>query len=86
MLNILNEQKGWILKSIKSKGTFQIGFMDIIPVTAPKCLTRETTSSNYLLIVDAYSKIPNLYIMERIITEEVMDEVDMFKYIFGKID
>ena len=39
-------------------------FMDIIPSTAPKSLTNDTTFSNYLLIVDAYSKIPKLYRME----------------------
>ena len=34
----------------------------------------DTTFSNYLLIVDAYSKIPKLYGMEKITTEEVMDK------------
>ena len=42
--------------------------------------------SNYLLIVDAYSKIPKLYGMENITTEEVMDKLDMFQSRFGKID
>ena len=41
-----------------------MGVMDIIPSTAPKSLTNDTTFSNYLLIVDAYSKIPKLYGME----------------------
>ena len=54
-------------------------FMDIIPSTAPKSLTSNTTSYNYLLIVDAYSKIPKLYGMEKITTEEVMDKIDMFQ-------
>ena len=40
--------------------------------------------SNYLLIVDAYSKIPKLYGMENITTAEVMDKLDMFQSIFGK--
>ena len=31
--------------SIETKGTFQMGFMDIIPATAPKRLTSETTFS-----------------------------------------
>ena len=31
--------------------------MNIIPSTAPKSLTSDTTFSNYLLIVDTYSKI-----------------------------
>ena len=31
-----------------------MGFMDIIPATAPKCLTSETTLSNYLIIADVY--------------------------------
>ena len=33
---------------------------------------------HYLLIIDAYSKIPKLYGMENITTEEVMDKLDMF--------
>ena len=60
--------------------------MDIIPSTAPKSLTNDTTFSNCLLTVDAYSKIPKLYDMENITTAEVMDKLDMFQSIFGKID
>ena len=60
--------------------------MDIIPSTAPKSLTIATTFSNYLLIVDAYSKIPKLYGMDNITIEEVMDKLDMFQSRFGKID
>ena len=60
--------------------------MDIIPSTAPKSLTNDKTFSNYLLIVDAYSKIPKLYGMENITTAEVMDKLDMFQSRFGKID
>ena len=60
--------------------------MDIILSVAPKSLTSDTTFSNYLLIVDAYSKIPKLYVMENITTEEVMDNLDMFQSRFGKID
>ena len=41
--------------------------MDIIPTTSSKGLTSETTFSNYILIVDAYSKIPKLYSMEKLI-------------------
>ena len=60
--------------------------MDIIPLTAPSFLTSDTTFSNYLLIIDAYSKIPKLYGMDKITTEEVMDKLDMFQSRFGKID
>ena len=60
--------------------------MDIIPSTAPKSLTNDTNFKNYLLIVDAYSKIPKLYGMENITTAEVMDKLDMFQSRFGKID
>ena len=71
---------------LKPKAPFKWVFVDIIPSTAPKSLTSDTTFSNYLLIVDAYSKIPKLYGMEKITTEEVMDKLDMFQSIFGKID
>ena len=57
--------------------------MDVIPSTAPKSLTSDTTFSNYFLIVDAYSNIPTLYGMEKIATEEVMDKLDMFQSISG---
>ena len=60
--------------------------MEIIPGISPKRLTSETTFSNYLLIVDAYSKIPKLYDMEIINTEEVMDKLDFFRVRFVKID
>ena len=63
-----------------------MGFMDIIPSTAPKLLTSKTGFSNYLLIVYSYSKIPKFYVMERTNTEEVTDKLDMFQSRFGKID
>ena len=46
----------------------------------------DSTFSNYLLIVDAYYKIPKLYGMENISTEQVMDKVYMFQSRSGKID
>ena len=60
--------------------------MGIIPATFPKRLTSETTFSNCLLIVDVYSKIPKLYVLVIITTEEVMDKFDMFQDRFVKID
>ena len=60
--------------------------MDIITSTATKMLTSDTTFYNYLLIFGAYSKIPKLYCMKKITTEEVMDNLDMFQSRFGKID
>ena len=60
--------------------------MDIIPSTAPKSLTSDITFSNFILIVDAYYKIPKIYGMEKITTEEVMDKMDIFQSRFEKID
>ena len=71
---------------LKPKAPFKWFFMDIIPSTAPKSLTNDTNFKNYLLIFDAYSKIPKLYGMENITSAEVMDKLDMFLSIFGKID
>ena len=71
---------------LKPKAPFKWGFMDIIPSTAPKSLTSNTKFSKYLLIFDVYSKIPKLYVTENITTAEVMDKLDMFQSIFGKID
>ena len=70
---------------LKPKAPFKWAFMDMIPSTAPQSLTSDTKFSNYLLIVDAYSKIPKLYGMEKITTEEVMDKLDMFQSRFGKL-
>ena len=71
---------------LKPKAPFKWFFMDIIPSTAPKSLTSDTTFSNYLLIFDANSKIPKRYGMDNITTEDVMDKLDMFQSRFGKID
>ena len=71
---------------LKPKAPFKWVFMDTIPTTAPKNLTSDTIFSKYLIIVDAYSKIPKLYGTEKIKTEEVMDKLDMFQSKFGKID
>ena len=71
---------------LKPKASFKWVFMNIIPSTAPKILTSDTTFYNYLLIFDAYFKIPKLYGMEKITTEEVMDNFDMFQSGFRKID
>ena len=49
-------------------------------------LPKDTIFSNCILIVDAYSKTPKLYGMENITTEEVMDKLDMFQEIFGKVN
>ena len=49
-------------------------------------MTSETTFSNYLLIFYAYSKTPNFYGTERINIEEVMNKLDIFQAILGKID
>ena len=55
--------------TLKPKAPFKWVFMDIIPSTAPKILTSDKNISIYLLIVDAYSKIPKLDGMENITTE-----------------
>ena len=71
---------------LKPKAPFKWVFMDIIPFITPKSLTNDTDFKNYLLIVDAYSKIPKLYGMENITTAEVMDKLDMFQSRFRKSD
>ena len=71
---------------MKPKAPFKLGFMDIIPEASPKSLTSKNIFYNYLLIIDAYSKISKHYGMERINTEEVMDKLDMFRAGFVKLD
>ena len=63
-----------------------MGFYGHNTIKAQKRLTSDTTFSKYLLIVDAYSKFPKMYAMEKISTQEVMNKLDMFQFIFGKID
>ena len=69
---------------LKPEAPFKWVLMDIISSTAPKSLTSVTTSSNDLLIFDVYSKIPKHYGVEKITTEEVMDNLYMFQSRFGK--
>ena len=71
---------------LKPKSPIKWVFVDVIPATSPKSLTNDTNSKNYLLIVDAYSKIPKLYGMENIDTAEVLDKMDMFQSRFVKIN
>ena len=71
---------------LKPKSPFKWFVMDIIPSTAPKCLRSDTKFSGYLLFVGAYSKIPKRFGMDKITTEEVMDELDVFQSRSGKID
>ena len=79
-------KKGRYMNALNPKSPFKWVFMDIIPSTAPKRLTSNTKFSKYILIVDFYSTIPKLYSIEKITTEEVMDKLDMFQSISGKID
>ena len=58
------KKKAWDKIPLNPKSPFECVFMDIIPLTATKSLTSDTNFSNYLLIVDAYYKIPKLYGME----------------------
>ena len=61
-------------------------FIDSIPAIYSKILIKDTNFANYLLILDAYSKILKLYGTENITTEEFMDELDMFQARFDKVD
>ena len=61
-------KKGSSKIPLKPKAPFKWVFMDTIPSTAPNSLTRDTTFSKYILIVDSYSKIPKLCGMEKITT------------------
>ena len=71
---------------LNPKAPFKWVFVDTIPATAPKRFTINNSFSNYLLIIDAYSKIPKLYCMDKITTEEVMGDPDMIQSRSRKID
>ena len=71
---------------LKPKAPVKWVFMYIVPSTALKRFTSDTTFSKYLLIFETYSKITKIYGMEKITTEEVMDKLDTFQSRFGKID
>ena len=70
---------------LNTKTPFKWVLMGIITAISSKSLTKYTTFSNYLLIVDAYSKIPKIYGTENITTEEVMYKLDTFQASFGKV-
>ena len=63
-----------------------MGFYGCYTCNITKSLTNDTNFNNYLLIVDAYYKLPKLYSLENITTEEVLDKLDMFQSRFGKVD
>ena len=86
MSNFFNDKKASSKIPLNPKSPFKWVFMDIVPSTSPKSLTNDKTFSNYLLIVGAYSKIPKLYGMEKITTEEVIHKLDIFQSRFGIID
>ena len=68
------------------KTPFKWVFIVIIPAKSSKSLTKAITFDNYLFIPAAYYKIPKHYRMEDITIEEIMDKLDVFKEIFGKVD
>ena len=71
---------------MKPKTPFKWVFMEIIPATSSKSLTKGTNFDNQLLILDAYYNIPKFYGMENNTTQESMDKLDMLQEIFGKLD
>ena len=60
--------------------------MYIIPDIASNFFTKDNTFDNYLLIVDAYSKLCRLYGMKSINTDMVMEKKYIFQARFGKVD
>ena len=70
---------------LKPEPPFKWVFMDIILSIAQKRLTTGSQFSNYRLIVYAYHKTPKIYGIEKISTEEVIDNLDMFQSRFGKM-
>ena len=46
---------------LQPKTPFKWVLMDISPATSPRSFTKDTTFANYILIVDAYPKLPRLY-------------------------
>ena len=63
-----------------------MGFYEYNSINSTQKPHQSHNFSKYLLIVDAYSKIPKIYDMKNITTAEVMDKLDMFQSRFGKID
>ena len=63
-----------------------MGFLVIITATSPKTLTIETTLSNYLLIVDAYSKNPKLYGIKELILRKKWISLICVQARFEKVD
>ena len=62
------------------------GFYGYNSINSTKTFDKWHNIFCYFLTVDASSKIPKLYGMEKITTEEVMYKMDMFQSRIGKID
>ena len=74
------------MTTLKPNTPFKWVFLEIITAISSKNLTKYTYFANYLLILDDSSKIPKLYGMENITTEEVLNKLDMFQSRSGKVD
>ena len=79
-IRILDQRQQWIPRLLSNGRSWKAYQLHL-----PKVLTKYTTFDHYLLIVDAYFKIPKLYGMENITAEWVMEKLDMFQAIFGKV-
>ena len=69
---------------LKPKTPFKWLLMDIIPSIPLIVLTGDNNFSNYLLIVDSYSRIPKIYERENKNTEDVMYKLDIFRQYLEK--
>ena len=70
---------------LNTKIRFKWVFMEIILDLSSKRLTKETKFTHNILIVDAYSKLPRIYGIEKITTEEVIDKLENIQSRFGKV-
>ena len=70
---------------LNPKTPFKWVFMDIVPDISSKRLAQDTNFSNCLLIVDAYSKLPRLHGMWKLLLKEswtryACSKIDLEKY------
>ena len=74
-----HQQKSYIKYITDSQDTLQMGVSGHHTSHILQKLNKRDYFYNYLLIVDAYSKLLIIYGMETITSEEVMDNLDMFE-------
>ena len=79
MSDLHNKYKICIKDTSESQDIFPVGVHEHHTSNIFQNFNKRRYFFKYILTVDAYSKIPKIYGMKNITTEEVMDKLDIFR-------